>query len=49
MITNTQWFEDFKEQISGFLPLWRKVSWIIFVKFESIIIDDYPIGAIDMS
>ena len=33
VITNTQWLEDYKEQVSGFLFLWRKVSWIILVKF----------------
>ena len=33
VITNTQWLEDYKEQVSGFLPLWRKVSWIVLVKF----------------
>ena len=33
VITNTQWLEDYKEQVSGFLSLWRKVSWIILVKF----------------
>ena len=49
VITNTQWFEDCKEQVSGFLPLMRKVSWIILVEFESIIIDDYLIGAGEMS
>lgn len=32
VITNTQWFENCKEQVSGFLPLWRNVFWIIVVK-----------------
>jgi hypothetical protein len=49
VIKNTQWLEDCKEQVFGFLPLRRKVSWIILGKFESIIIDEYLIGAGEMS
>lgn len=48
MITNDQWSMDLKEQVSGFLPLWRKVSWILFVKFEVMVRDDFPIGASEM-
>lgn len=34
VITNTQWFEDCKEQVSGFLPLRRKVLGVVMAIFE---------------
>ena len=34
VIINTKWFENCKEKVSGFLPLRRKVSWIILAKFR---------------